>query len=175
MDVLSTKIPDAGCSVRLAERVSGKASECRRRRRNTYRPRKVRRRRIHLVQMKDVQHRCIPSKGSMPMTKLSDHSLRHNKVDSSPHRLDRVAGGRKPRLGHRSRTIHTIPRIVAPIVAVMAQIYACLNAILRLSSVRSSRKSLKFHSRSSMEIVGSGIGIPLSSAVEVEGVRLMGE
>jgi len=52
MDVLSTKISDAGGSVRLAERVSGKASECRRRRRNTYRPRKVRRRRIHLVQMK---------------------------------------------------------------------------------------------------------------------------
>jgi len=44
-------------------------------------PKKVRSRRIILVQMKDVQHRCIPSKGSMPMTELSNHSLHHNKVD----------------------------------------------------------------------------------------------
>jgi len=94
---------------------------------------------------------------------------------SSPYRLNHVAEYRKLRFSHKSRTIHTIPRIVAPIVAVMAQIYACLNAILRLSSVRSSRKSRKFHSRSSIEVVGSGIGIPFSSAVEVEGVRLMGE
>lgn len=37
--------------------------------------------RMQLVQMKDIQHRCSPRKGSIPRTKLKNHSRHLNKVD----------------------------------------------------------------------------------------------